>query len=125
MSIEQRISEALSDVEAMLCAGSLPEEAIAACADDYGFKAEVLKLRAQKALGNLGSVRERSLRQAQMLKREHKADKAVDRYLTENPGTNFPEWFEAEVGRPPTTAEHHHFTDRYMEFILKDLSFEI
>jgi hypothetical protein len=125
MSVEQRMNDALSDLEAMLNEGRLPEEAITACAADYGFKSTVLKLRAQNVFGDLGSVRERSLKQAQVLMREHKAEKAIDRYLTENPDANFPEWFEAEVGRPPTKAERDEFSERYMQFLVRNLHFEI
>jgi len=125
ISVEQRLTDALSDLEVMLNDDRPPDEAVAVCAEDYGFKSEVLKLRAQKVLGDLDSVHERSLRKAQILKREHKAERAIDLYLVENPDSNFPEWFEAEVGRAPTKAESDDFTARYMQFLVRNLHFEI
>jgi hypothetical protein len=124
-SVEQRMADALSDLEAMLNDGMSPDKAILAAATEYSFKPEALNFRAQKVLGELHSVRARNVRRNEMLMREHKAETAISRYLTENPDSNFPDWFEAQVGRPATKAEHDEFTKRYMTFLVRDMRFEI
>jgi hypothetical protein len=126
MSIEQRLTSALEELEAMLTQGTEPEEALAICANDYELKREVLELRARKALGDLTAVRAKNLEKAERLTREHKADTAIERYLHGHPpDTNFPKWFERDVGRPPSEAEMDAFRERHMAFLVRNLRFEL
>ena len=125
MTIEQRLTDALSDLEASLNEGTPVDDALASCAADYGLKVEVLRGRAEKIFGELSSLRKRNLKKAEILAREHRAETAIERYLAEDPDANFPSWFEAEVGRAPTKIEQDESTSRYLTFLLRDLRIEI
>ncbi len=125
MAIEQQVADALSDLEAMLNGGISPAEALTLCASEYKLKPEVLESRAQRALGDLTLVRGKNLVRSKVIANEHKADTAINRYLVEKPEPSFREWFEADVGRPPTAVEQKEFTEKHTTFFFKDFRSEI
>lgn len=56
MSVEQRLDDALSDLRVALGDGVAVDEAVAEVAAAYGFKSEVLRIRAVNAFGSLESI---------------------------------------------------------------------
>ena len=125
MSVEQRLHDAFTDLEAMLNEGRGVADAVKECAGEYGFQPDVLKMRAERAFGDLASLRVRNVDRAARAEKEHLAETAIDLFLVDKPEENFPTWFENRVGRPPTSVESKDFGDRYIQHLLRNLKFEI
>mgnify|MGYP001063866046 CR=1 FL=1 len=125
MSVEERLRNALADMEAMLNEGQSAEDAVVACAAEYGFKKDALRMRATRFLGDLTSLRARNLERADRLSKEHLAETAIDTFLVEEPESTFPDWFEKRVGRPPSKIESEEFGLRYLKHLTRNISFEL
>jgi hypothetical protein len=66
----ERINEALADLKTALAQGEDLEGSLAEIAAEYGLPAHVLRNRAEKAFGDLGSLGERSARQMEAMARQ-------------------------------------------------------
>jgi hypothetical protein len=66
----ERINEALADLKTALAQGEDLEGSLAEIAAEYGLPAHVLRNRAEKAFGDLGSLGERSAQQTEAMARQ-------------------------------------------------------
>jgi hypothetical protein len=66
----ERINEALADLKTALAQGEDLESSLAEIAAEYGLPAHVLRNRAEKAFGDLGSLGERSAQQTEAMARQ-------------------------------------------------------
>ena len=55
-TIEQRLADAIEELESLLSEGEAPEDAVSLAAASEHLKPEVLQQRAEKALGDLRAV---------------------------------------------------------------------
>jgi gamma-glutamyl:cysteine ligase YbdK (ATP-grasp superfamily) len=53
VTIEQRVTDAILDLESLLSSGATVEAALVEASSDYGLKPEVLRVRAEAIIGNL------------------------------------------------------------------------
>ncbi len=109
---DERMVAALDDFEAAIAAGTPVDLALEQTAREHRFSAEALKLRATRRFGDLTTLKARLDEQAETLVRNHRADTAIEAYLTQSPESPFFEWFEERVGRLPTDAEESEYTKR-------------
>lgn len=121
MSVEDRMADALTDLSAMLADGTSVEEGLTVCAEEYGFSVTALKLRAEKAFGDLNVVGHEQRRSREKARQEHEEATAIDAYLCDKPKTDFPTWFEERVGRRPTKEEEQEFTLRFLMLQTSDI----
>ena len=70
MTVEERLKLALQDLEGDMHSGEDLDQSLASVALQYGFREEVLKVRAERAFGNLGSACRRLKTEAKISSQE-------------------------------------------------------
>ena len=94
MTPDERVAEAITDLEGLLAEGAEIAVAISESASLYQLKPEVLRLRAEKKLGDLQAVCERYARLRIQNDRERRLKKTVQEYVdtffSEHPKSQLP-----------------------------------
>ena len=125
-TIEERVADALAELEALLADGEVPEDAIPAAARMENLKPEVLRVRAERALGDLRTVKAKNDLRTARIAQQQKAKKALYEFADTNKAyTDFPDWFEDRIGRPPTKAEAEEMERLSWESLLRKVTIEI
>lgn len=124
--IEERVADAISELEDLLMSGQLPEDAIPIAAKTEDLRPEVLRLRAEKALGDLQAVKAKNDLQAKRIAEQRKAKSSIYEFAEmDKVNADFPNWFEQKTGRLPTQAEIEEMERLSWEALLRKISFEI
>jgi hypothetical protein len=120
--IEEKVADAIAELESLLTTGQSPEIAVPNAAEIEGLKPEVLQFRAEKVLGDLRTFKSRS--DAQYAQRRQKRLEQASVYEfaeMDKVYKDFSNWFEGKTGRLPTSDEIKEMERLSMEAILKKL----
>src|SRR5687767_9468373 len=105
-SIEDRVADAIAELEALLASGEPPDDAIPVAAKFENLRPEVLKLRAEKVLGDLRAVKAKNDVRSERIAEQQRAKKAIYEFAEmDKVFKDFPNWFAERTGRQPTKAE--------------------
>lgn len=125
-TIEQRVADAIDELEALLTSGQLPENAVPAAARLEDLKPDVLRFRAERVLGDLQAVKAKNDLRAERIAQQQKARTALYEFAdSQRAFTEFPDWFEARTGRPPTETEAEEMERLSWEALLRKITVEI
>ena len=120
-SIEQRLADAISDVEGLINEGKLPDDAVTQASSEYDLRPDVLSARAEKALGNLNRLRDKNEAKAAQTKADYVAKRAIFDFAHSDHDAEWSAWFHARVGRHPTRGETEDMLQRSMTVLLNKL----
>jgi hypothetical protein len=115
VTIEQRLRDAILDVQGMLAEGLPKDVAVEEAASTYSLGKAVLEERATKALGPLDLVHECVSRQAAAAREQSASKAAIHAYASSGSEQPAWEWLASRLGRPPTYEEHREALSRSME----------
>lgn len=119
-TIEQRLADAIEELESLLSEGEAPEDAVSLAAASEHLKPEVLQQRAEKALGDLRAVKAKNDARADRIAQEHKAKRAIYEFAEmDKVYADFPRWFSERIGRLPDESEVEEMKHLSMEAILR------
>ncbi|MBX9795468.1 hypothetical protein [Sphingomonas sp.] len=105
--IEERVENALDELEGLLAEGVAADVAIVQAASFYGLKVDVLRVRASKALGDLEAVRNRYSNLKIKNERERQLKRCVqdyvDQFFDDHPRSALPDipignWINKQFG---------------------------
>lgn len=124
--IDERVADAISELEELLSGGQSPDEAICTAAKGEALKPEVLRIRAEKVLGDLRLVKQKNDEQADRIRKAAAAKKALYEFAEmESVYIDFPNWFFERVGRNPSSDEVDEMKRLSWEALLRKIVIEI
>jgi len=114
-TIEQRVSDAILDLEERLADGIDWRTALRKTAKEYDLRDEVLCVRGEKALGPLHLVKVKADRRAENARTQRELERAIDAHVDEDAPQSMSDWLLRKLGREATADELWFAFDRYAE----------
>lgn len=124
--IEQKVADAIAELEGLLLEGQAPDVAIPLAAATEDLKPDVLQSRAVKALGDLQAVKFRNDAAVATLAQRNKESRAIYEFAEmDKVYADFSQWFLEKTGRIPTNGETKEMERLSMEALLRKLVINI
>ncbi len=125
MTIEERVSDALSDIRLALSKNEFGNGTVAKIAKDYALKPETLLARLEKAYGSIEDLETRISAQKKRIDIEQQMERAIIEYSKGECGVVISEWLAERGGRKPTQKEIELADTLWMQRRLSELKFEL
>ena len=100
-----RMQEAMANLRGLIADGETPEQALRIIFQESGFSPEALAKRAQAALGDLDTLRERQEREAAPIREQALVNAAIKKYVALGTLEDTRSWLTNEIGRTPNEEE--------------------